>query len=185
MVPFVDDETLRPVADWKNFHECIRVKQQLRVNYKRLKMAVVIDLVRVHYNAIDMEIWLSLWIQHFKMIPGIMTGNIIPGYIIEKKDIDRFLEALNNFWNTYISNKYPHKYKLRKVMSLFLTVFPMQLSLSNLISVTSLFTRWENKSFGIFRGPSGKSQTQLKVKKISLRICFRKMSKCQKVCTPD
>ena len=30
------------------------------VNDKDLKMAMVKDLIRVHYNAIDKEIWLSL-----------------------------------------------------------------------------------------------------------------------------
>lgn len=61
----------------------------------RLKMAMVNNLMRVHYNnnVIDKEIWLFLGIQHLNTIE-ITTGNIIPGH----------LGLLYNLWNIHIIN---------------------------------------------------------------------------------
>lgn len=36
-------------------------------------MAMIKDPMKVHFNAVDKEIWLFLWHNIFKMITGIMT----------------------------------------------------------------------------------------------------------------
>lgn len=57
---------------------------------KDLNVAIVSDLMRVYYTGIAYKMWLFLHIQHFKIITGIMTDNIIPRYI-------RFPGILYNF----------------------------------------------------------------------------------------
>lgn len=60
---------------------------------KDLKIAMVKDLVRVHYlknDKIIRDIWLFLYMECFKIIIGFMTT------CTDNKDTDTFLEILEN-----------------------------------------------------------------------------------------
>lgn len=59
---FLAYEAFWLVANSKCFHGKLSVKQKT-VHDKKLNMAMVKDLMRVHYrnNAIEREIWLFLW----------------------------------------------------------------------------------------------------------------------------
>ena len=58
---------------------------------KDLKMPMVKDLMRVHYNGIDKENRYFCNIEHFKVITGILIDSAISAHI-------RFPGNLHNFW---------------------------------------------------------------------------------------
>ena len=61
-------------------------------------MAVVEGLMKVHYNAFEKEIWLSLW--HWTFQDKWSYDRIQ----MDSYDINKFLEILYSCQNTYINN---------------------------------------------------------------------------------
>lgn len=62
---FSEDE----IFCWNTFVKH-QVKQELSVNYRRLKITMVKDLIRFHYYVIDLDLVIS-GNAHFKVITGI------------------------------------------------------------------------------------------------------------------
>lgn len=88
----------------EHFCKSNRVKQELCKWQKALKMAMVKDLMRVHYNVVDEEIGIFLWHTYFQIITKTVIDNIILGH--------RFPGISHNFWNTYYI--YLYKYIIEK-----------------------------------------------------------------------
>lgn len=128
------------------------------------------------------SLYKNIWFnRHFKVITRIMADTTLDIAWIE--NTDQFPVTSHNFWTIYI-NIYTNTTYEKLVTFLFDKAFPCHLTYQiNQIILTSLFTREENKSFEIFKGTSGKSQSQFEAKKISFRIWFGggTIFKCKKL----
>lgn len=126
------------------FCKSIQVKQELSVNDKRLKITMVKDLIRFHYNVIDMEILLSLWhTQHFKIITGITKTFQI---------FKNFMQFLEHIIHTNINTTLKSL-----VLLLFWQCFSCNLT-HQINLIISLHMR-ENKFLKVFQEPFKRSQS--------------------------
>lgn len=106
MFLFVEDKTLWPLTDCKSFQESI--SKIGSVADKRLQVAVVKDLMRVHKsNAIEKSFGCFCDIQYFERKTGdktnniyycfLISGKIVRGHIIDSEGIHRSLGTSYNF----------------------------------------------------------------------------------------